>query len=127
MYEHHPDWPAHERRHAFEVLSDVLGDLHNLTGLEAVFRERFTGGYYCRDDSVIRREAALASSSGFLENYLPLLPPNLALVNGGRTFAAAKATVQPRPEFVADAASVPGSKQTTTNSGAMLLNKKENK
>src|SRR5437870_8646815 len=41
------------------------------------------------------------------ENNLPL---NLALV--GEHFAGAKEKVQPRPEFVADAASVPGSKQT---------------
>ena len=46
------------------------------------------------------------------ENNLRLSPLNLALVNDGRTFAAAKAKVQSRPEFVADAASVPGSKQT---------------
>ena len=31
------------------------------------------------------------------ENNLPVLPRNLALVNEGRTFAAAKAKVQPRP------------------------------
>ncbi len=45
------------------------------------------------------------------ENNLPLLPLNLALASDGRTFAAAKATVQSRPGFAADAASGPGSKQ----------------
>src|SRR5207245_9032322 len=48
------------------------------------------------------------------ENNLPLLPLNLALVNDGRTFAAAKAKVQPRPGFAADAASGSGSKQTNS-------------
>jgi hypothetical protein len=46
------------------------------------------------------------------KNNLPLLPLNLALPSGERTFAAAKAKVQSRPGFAADAASVPGSKET---------------
>src|SRR5437868_12736138 len=51
------------------------------------------------------------------KNNLPLLPLNLALVNDGRTFAAEKPKVQPRPGFAADAASGPGSNKQSTNSG----------
>src|SRR5437588_7536593 len=59
------------------------------------------------------------------ENNLPLLPLNLALVNEGRTFAAAKAKVQPRPGFAADAASGPGSKQTVNQFRRRLSRKKK--
>jgi tetratricopeptide (TPR) repeat protein len=38
LYQLHPDWPADERRHAFEVLTEVLEDLDNLAGLEALLR-----------------------------------------------------------------------------------------
>src|SRR6266699_6119527 len=60
------------------------------------------------------------------KNNLPLLPLNLALVNDGRTFAAEKPKVQSRPEFVADAASGPGSKQTV-NQFRRRLSRKKNK
>ena len=56
---------------------------------------------YVRHSPLEQRRAAQRVS----ENNLPL---NLALV--GEHFAGAKEKVQPRPEFVADAASVPGSK-----------------
>src|SRR5437667_917810 len=59
------------------------------------------------------------------ENNLPLLPLNVALVNEGRTFAAAKAKVQPRPGFAADAASGPGSKQTVNQFRRRLSRKKK--
>src|SRR6266481_2924611 len=60
-----------------------------------------------------------------MKQNLPLLPLNLALVKGGRTFAAAKATVQPRPGFAADAASGPGSKQTVNQFRRRLSRKKK--
>src|SRR5258708_40367063 len=59
------------------------------------------------------------------KNNLPILPLNLALVNEGRTFAAAKAKVQPRPGFAADAASGPGRKQTVNQFRRRLIRKKK--
>jgi tetratricopeptide (TPR) repeat protein len=40
LYRRHPDWPSTERQHAFAVLGDVLTDLGDLIGAEALFRER---------------------------------------------------------------------------------------
>jgi probable HAF family extracellular repeat protein len=59
------------------------------------------------------------------KNNLPLLPLNPALAGGGRTFAAAKAKVQSRPGFAADAASGPGSKQTVNQFRRRLNRKKK--
>src|SRR5260370_32809700 len=58
------------------------------------------------------------------ENNLPLLPLNLALVNDGRTFAAAKAKVQPRPELSRMRLLCLEANKQSTNSGAMLLSRK---
>jgi len=38
LYQRHPDWPPDERRHAFEVLAEVLTDLGDFPGVEALYR-----------------------------------------------------------------------------------------
>jgi len=40
MYQRHPDWPPNERQHAFGVLGDVLTDLEDFLGLEALLHEQ---------------------------------------------------------------------------------------
>jgi serine/threonine protein kinase/tetratricopeptide (TPR) repeat protein len=38
MYQRHPDWPSDERRHALEVLADILTDLGDFAELEVLYR-----------------------------------------------------------------------------------------
>jgi serine/threonine protein kinase len=42
MYQHHPNWLPDEQQHSERVLADVLRDLGDLAGVEAVFREQLT-------------------------------------------------------------------------------------